>query len=191
MSKIKLIEKSQVSSEVADLYTQLEQTRGGTVPNLFMSMGYSASMLAPALGVADFVTAESKVSIKHKQLAYLATSRLNKCEYCLARHAVAGLKAGLNEEQIKALYQEGELASSPSFDNYEKTIICFAEELTRNANVHNDTFNHLREFFGDEEIVEIAYSVAVANMFNRLASGLGIELEPEFKQLYFVINAGS
>ena len=149
-------------------------------------MGYSASMIAPAMGVADFVTTQSKVSIKYKQLAYLATSRFNKCEYCLARHAVAGLKAGLSEANIQALYQEGDLASNPSFDNCEKTIIRFAEELTRTATVNYDTFETLREFFTDEEIVELTYSVAVANMFNRLASGLGIELEPEFKNLKFV-----
>lgn len=186
MSRIKLIGKNEASPEVAEVYAELEQTRGGKVPNLFMSMGYSASMLAPAMGVADFVTAESKVSIKHKQLAYLATSRFNKCEYCLARHAVAGLKAGLRDANVNALYQEGDLASNPSFDDREKAIIQFAEALTRDATVHPDTFDAIRKFFSDEEIVELTYSVAVANMFNRLASGLGIELEPEFKQLKFV-----
>jgi len=182
MSRIKLIDKSQVSGELAEIYAQLKQTRGGKVPNLFMAMGYSELMLAPAMAVADFVSAESKVKIKHKQLAYLATSRINNCEYCLARHAAAGLKAGLSEANIEALYQEGDLASNPCFDDCEKTIIRFSEELTRTATVQPNSFDALKNFFNDEEILELAYSVAVANMFNRLASGLGIELEPEFKK---------
>ncbi|MGE5657988.1 MAG: carboxymuconolactone decarboxylase family protein [Actinomycetota bacterium] len=185
MSRIKLIESSQVSGELADIYAELQKTRGGTVPNLFMAMGYSAAMLGPAMKAADFVTTESKVSVKYKQLAYLATSRLNQCEYCLVRHSVAGLKAGLTEAQIATFYQEGDLASHPVFDRREQAIIRFAEELTRTAQMNHDSFNAFREFFSDEEIVEVAYCVSVANMFNRLVSGLGIELEPEMKTLNF------
>lgn len=186
MTRIKLIEESNANPEVAEIYAELARTRGGAVPNLFMAMGYSAAMVGPAMQAADFVTTESKVSIKHKQLAYLATSRLNNCEYCLVRHSVAGLKAGLTEANIQAMYQEGDLASDSSFDNCEKTIIRFSEELTRNATVSAELFDSLKEFFNDEQIVELTYSVAVANMFNRLVSGLGIELEPEMKKLKFV-----
>jgi len=186
MSRIPLIDKSQVNQEIAELYTELEKTRGGKVPNLFRAMGYSKLMLEPAMRVADFVTTESKVLIKHKQLAYLATSRINKCEYCLARHSVAGLKAGLTEANIQALYHEGDLSSNPSFNEQEKAIIRLAEELAITATVQNDRVDILKQFFNDEQILELTYSVAVANMFNRLASGLGIELEPEFKELNFL-----
>lgn len=179
MSRIKLIEASEADTQVVESYQSLEQSRG-SVPNLFKALGYSGAMLGPALGVADFTGIESKVPIKEKQLAYLVASRLNNCEYCLERHSRAGLRAGMSQEQIAALHGEGELAESSAFNERERLIIYFAEELTRKATVSAEHFAALRPTFGDEEIAELALVVASANMFNRLASGLGVELEPEF-----------
>jgi uncharacterized peroxidase-related enzyme len=181
MTRIKLVEATQSDDpQVQESYRSLEQSRG-SVPNLFKALGYSGEMLGPALGVADFTTTQSKVPVKEKQLAYLAASRINHCEYCLERHARAGLKAGLSQSQIEALHQEGELVENSAFNERERLIIRFAEELTAQATVTSNHFAALRPTFSDEEIAELAFVVASANMFNRLANGLGVELEPEFR----------
>ncbi len=182
MSRVRQIPKSETTDAVTEMYEELERTRGGSVPNLFQALGYNAGMLGPALNAAAFVGAESKVPVKDKQLAYLAASRLNDCEYCLERHKVAALKVGFREEQAEALYKAGELADDAAFDPREKALIRYAEELSRTATSSPETFAALREFYNDEEIVEITFSVATANMFNRLVSGLGVELEPEFRK---------
>ncbi len=179
---MKLIEKAEVRDDVLPVYEQVELARGGTVPNMFKMLGYSKEMLEPALGVANFCGLETKVPARHKQLAYLAVSRKNDCEYCLERHSVAGLKQGLSAAQIEALHQPGELIDNPAFDNRERVIIRFAEELTITGNLTSETFELLREFYGDEEIVELVYTAASANMFNRLARAFEVELEPAFKK---------
>lgn len=181
MSRVKLVEKHEVEGELLSLYEQLERSRGGTVPNMFMALGYSAQILGPAVAAADFPNAETSVLPKEKQLAYLAASRVNHCEYCLERHSVAGKKAGLTDEQIHALHQEGDLAGRDAFTDRERVILRFAEELTRNVAVQTETFDSLRRYFSDEQIVELTYTVAQANMFNRIANGLQIELEPQFR----------
>lgn len=182
MSRVRQIPKSETSGAATEMYEELERTRGGSVPNLFQTLGYNAGMLGPALEIAAFIGATSKVPAKDKQLAYLAASRMNKCEYCLERHKVAALKVGFRENQAEALYKAGELAEDTAFDPREKAIIRYAEELTRTACSSPETFAALREFYNDEQIVEITFSVATSNMFNRLANGLGVELEPEFRK---------
>ena len=181
-NRVKLIEKAEVRGEVLPLYEQAEQSRGGTMPNMFKMLSYSNEMLESALGVANFCGLETKVPAKHKQLAYLTVSRVNDCEYCLERHSVAGLKQGLTVAQIEALHQPGELIDNPAFDNREKVIIRFAEELTKTGTLSSETFNLLHEFYGDEEIVELVYTASSANMFNRIAKALDVELEPAFKK---------
>jgi uncharacterized peroxidase-related enzyme len=181
MSRVKLVTKDQTEGKTLALYEEIERNRGGKVPNLFMALGYNAGIMSPAIDAALFIGAESRIPPREKQLAYLATSRLNGCEYCLERHALAAMKAGMTQAQVEALHREGELSEQPEFDNREKLIIRFSEEMTRISTVTPTMFENLREFFDDEEIVELTFVVASANMFNRLASALGIELEPEIK----------
>lgn len=181
MSRIKLVEKDDATPEIAPLYNELEKSRG-SVPNLFKAIAYSEKMLAPALGVADFVTTQSRVSILHKQLAYLIASRANNCEYCLERHARAAMKVGMSDAQVTALHQPGDLSQHPAFDERERLIIRYAEQLSNSPNTDPALFDVLRGTFDDEELAEITFVIAGANMFNRLVGGLGVELEASFKK---------
>src|SRR6478672_6578262 len=102
---------------VRELYAEMQAVRG-SVPNLFQLLGYSPKMLGPAIALANFAgSGDSRIPARHKQLAYLAASRVNGCHYCLERHAVAGAKAGLTPAQVESILAEnGELAESPAFD---------------------------------------------------------------------------
>lgn len=181
MSHVHLVTVEEAQGEVKTLYEGMIAVRG-TVANLFLALGHSSQMLAPAIALATFAGSEgSRVPARYKQLAYLAASRVNNCHYCLERHAVAGAKAGLTAAQVSAiLAEEGELTGSPAFDNKEKLIIRYAEELTRATSAQPETLAAMRESFDQEEFLEFTFVVATANMFNRLADGLNIELEPEF-----------
>ena len=64
VSRIKLVEQEEVTGELAGYYDELKITRGGLVPNLFKALGYSEEMLGPAIGVAGFVSATSKLPAK-------------------------------------------------------------------------------------------------------------------------------
>ena len=166
---------------VKELYEEMQAVRG-TVPNLFQLLGYSPKMLGPAIALANFAgSGDSRVPAHLKQLAYLAASRLNGCHYCLERHAVAGAKAGLKPAQVESILSgSGELAASPAFNEREKLIIRYSEELTRGISATPQTVAALQETMDEEEFLEITFVVATANMFNRLADGLAVELEPEY-----------
>jgi len=166
---------------VKDLYDQMKAVRG-TVPNLFQLLGYSPKMLGPAIALANFAGSEdSRVPAHLKQLAYLAASRLNGCHYCLERHAVAGAKAGLTAPQVEAILEDtGSLLDCPAFNENEKLIIIYSEELTQGTSGASSTITALKEIFDDEEFLELTFVIATANLFNRLADGLAVELEPEY-----------
>ncbi len=181
MAHVHLVTVEEAQGEVKSLYDGMIANRG-TVANLFLALGHSAQMLSPAIQLATFAGSEgSRIPARYKQLVYLAASRLNGCHYCLTRHAVAGAKAGLTESQVAAiLAHDGELVNSPAFDNREKLMIRYAEELTVKISASPETIAALQEIFDQEEFLELTFVVATANMFNRLADGLAVELEPEF-----------
>lgn len=176
MPYVKVVE--QPASDVAPLYDKLAASRGGKVPDLFRVLGHSAAMLSPAIAVADFVGMNSALSPKIKQIAYISASRYNKCEYCFERHLVAARKVGLTEEQELAFRDSRPLVESPAFDNAEKLVIQIAEELTANTQLAQTTLQSAKENFSEEQLVEIVFVTASANMFNRIANGLHVELEP-------------
>lgn len=182
MPHIHPVTPAEATGEVSDLYDELTKIRG-SVPNLFQLLGHSPKMLGPALALANFAgSSDSRVPAKHKQLAYLTASRLNYCDYCLKRHAVAGARAGLTPAQIDLILDptQPDLLDSPLFNAKEKLIIEYSLELTVNADVELATAAALKEFFDDEEYLELTFVISTANMFNRLAGGLAVELEPEY-----------
>jgi uncharacterized peroxidase-related enzyme len=177
----KMVEENEADPQIQPLYAKLAASRGGQVPNLFKAMGYDAAILGPAIEVADFVGAASSVSAKDKQIAYIAASRVNQCEYCQTRHTAAALKMGLREDQAQALSETANLLESSAFDATEKIIIALSEELTKTGHLSLATLQTASQSFSQTQLVEIIYVVASANMFNRIASGLHIELEAAFK----------
>jgi AhpD family alkylhydroperoxidase len=183
MPHIHPVKVEDASGEVKDLYEAMQAVRG-TVPNLFQLLGYSPRMLGPAIALAAFAgSSDSRVPARLKQLAYLAASRVNGCHYCLERHAAAGAKAGLTPQQVESILAEtGELAASPAFNSNERLIILYSEELTRGISAAAQTITGLKAFMDEEEFLEITFVIATANMFNRLADGLAVELEPEFQR---------
>ena len=80
---------------------------------------------------------------------------------------------GVTDEQIRALtfYER-----SPLFDAREKAVILFADRLTRSAAPMRDpALEDMRKHFGEDQIVELAMVVCMANFTNKFNDGLRVE----------------
>jgi uncharacterized peroxidase-related enzyme len=108
-----------------------------------------------------------------KELVYLAVALSNECPYCTAAHKAGAKKAGISEEEIRALETE----QYQDFSVPERAAIEYARELTQEASAF-ETGRILFGHFNDEQIVEITLIVAMANFTNRLNNGLGLLPEP-------------
>jgi AhpD family alkylhydroperoxidase len=107
-----------------------------------------------------------------KELVYLTVSYANKCAYCTAAHVASGSKAGVSDDEMRALQTEHDGA----FSGPERAAIQYARELTRTASAAS-TRDALSEHFDNEQIVEIALVAAMANFTNRFNNGLGLQPE--------------
>ena len=100
---------------------------------------------------------------------YLACSYGNTCPFCIASNLPGARKAGITEEEIRAL----ETGEDGSFPPAEKAAISYARELTRTAHAET-TRDELRAHYTDEQIVEITLVIGLSNLTNRFNNGLGI-----------------
>ena len=111
---------------------------------------------------------------KLRELAYIRTAMVNRCEYCEQAHRTLGRRAGLTDQQLADLVgYESSVAYTPA----EKSVLRYAEELTRTAQVNDGTFAEVAAHLTSAHIVELNLVVAIANFTNRFNMGLGIDVD--------------
>lgn len=105
------------------------------------------------------------------ELVYLRVSQINGCAYCMEMHAASLRAAGTPAAKLDAL--PGWRVSA-RFSARERAALAWAESLTAVDRSHapDGDFEPLREHFGEVEISDLCFAVALINAFNRLAVGL-------------------
>jgi len=80
---------------------------------------------------------------------------------------------GITDEQIRGLafYQR-----STAFDAKDKATILYAERVTRGAAaIREGTLQELRQYYSEDQIVELTLVICVANFTNRFNDALQID----------------
>src|SRR5579864_2414503 len=141
--------------------------------HFFRTMANRPEVLKTFVPFYGAVVGPGSVERRIKELVYLACSYANECAYCTAAHIASGKKAGISEEELRALQTEQDHA----FSEPERAAIRYARELTRTADAE-ESREDLFEHFTNEQIVEITLVAAMANFTNRFNNGLQLQPEP-------------
>ena len=163
------ISKENAAPEAQPILDKLTQGLG-KVPSFFGTMARVPEALVNFVPFYAAVIDHGTVERKYKELAYLKTSLINGCEYCYRAHSASGKKDGVTDEQIKALafYHR-----SSAFDAQEKAVILYAERMTRGAAaIRPPALDELKQYFNDDQVVELTLTVAIANLTNRFNDAL-------------------
>ena len=163
---IKPVEPSQ-NEFLADL-----EKRSHRANHFFRTMANRPEALKNFVPLYGAIMGPGAVDRRAKELVYLTVSYANKCAYCTAAHVASGRKAGVSEDEMRALQGGHDTGFSAS----ERAAIAYARELTLTADAAG-TRDALNEYFNDEQIVELTLIAAMANFTNRFNNGL--DLLPE------------
>jgi uncharacterized peroxidase-related enzyme len=166
MALIPLVEPSQ-----SELVTELE-SKGKRENRFFRMMAHKPEVLKSFVPFYSAVVGPGATDRRTKELVYLTVSMANECAYCTAAHKASAKKAGISDEEIRALETE----QLQNFSEPEREAIRYARELTESATAPT-AGEGLFQHFNDEQIVEITLVIAMANFTNRFNNGLGLEPE--------------
>ncbi len=100
---------------------------------------------------------------------YVAT--LNGCSFCMD---VSSKKARQLDIPSEKFQQLPDFRHSSHYPPAEQAALAYVEELTKQVEVSDSTFEALREHWTDREIIEITYAASAENFLNRLVKPLGI-----------------
>jgi uncharacterized peroxidase-related enzyme len=171
MAIVNYVSNQNAADKIKSVFEGMEK-KLGAVPNVFRVMAHSPEMLEAFLAL-NATLPRTELSGRLRELAYIKTSELNGCNYCLHHHRSLGKKAGLSDRQV------AETAGSETSDAYsdlERDVMRYAEEVTRHINVDDALVGRLKQQLGDRELVELAMTVGIANFTNRVTETLRMEL---------------
>ena len=164
---IKLVEPAQ-NEFLADL-----ERRSNRPNHFFRTMAQRPEVLKNFVPLYGAIMGPGSVDRRAKELVYLTVSYANQCAYCTAAHVASGRKAGVSEEEMRALQAE----QDEGFSAAERAAIQYARELSRTADAAH-TRAALGAHYNDEQVVELTLVAAMANFTNRFNNGLDLVPEP-------------
>ena len=161
--------KEEAAASVHPIFDRLTGAFGH-MPGFFATMARVPEALEHFMPLYGAVINKGKVEAKYKELAYLKTAQINGCEYCFRAHSASGKKNGVTDEQLKNL---NFYMRSPAFDAKEKATILYAERVTRGASaIREGAVKDLKQYYDDDQIVELTLTVCIANFTNRFNDAL-------------------
>jgi uncharacterized peroxidase-related enzyme len=171
MALVSYVSNDNAAEKIKPVFEGMEK-KIGAVPNIFRALAHYPEMLEGFLSLNSTLS-KTKLDGKLRELAYIKTSQLNGCDYCLHHHRVLGKKAGLSDQKIADTNQ---FETSDSYTELEKDVMRYAEEVTRHIDVSDSLFARLKAQLGDRELIELAMTVGIANLTNRVTETLRMEL---------------
>ncbi|HTZ36029.1 MAG TPA: carboxymuconolactone decarboxylase family protein [Stellaceae bacterium] len=114
---------------------------------------------------------------RYLELAIVAVSQVNACDYCVAHHKPFLAVEGVSAAGVDRLL---DYRDHPELDPVDRLVVEYAVAVTERANrLPQSLFTRLREHFAEAQIVELTLRIALCGFFNRFNDALQIEEEPE------------
>jgi AhpD family alkylhydroperoxidase len=120
------------------------------------------------LALETFVSKSSKFEPSLLELVKMRASQINGCAYCIDMHSKDARAQGETEQRLYALDAWRE---TPFFTDREQAALAWTEALTLISENHvpDAVFEHAKQHFSEEELVNLTMAVITINAWNRIA----------------------
>ncbi len=173
-SRIRLLERAEVTPEIAAVYDALRAARG-VVPSMFKVLAHTPAVAQGVAGFLKPLLGDGALPGWYKELVATRLSLLQKSAYAIRAHTLSAKQKGATEAQVAGVenFERG------PYTEKEKLGFRLAERLHRGADAVDDAFYaQLARAFAPAEIVELFLTAAAFEMFPRFVDGLRIPLTP-------------
>jgi uncharacterized peroxidase-related enzyme len=173
MSRVSIKTKDDLPAELHPLWDKMTtygafENQAGVMAHRPPIFGHTWSLL---VDLADTGT----LSKRHLEIALVAVSLLNKCDYCVSHHAPKLAIQGVSEAGADRLL---DYADHPELDAVDKLVVEYSIAVNNNwSKTRDEIFARLREHFSEAQIVELTWRIALCGAFNRFTDILQCDIE--------------
>ena len=132
------------------------KARGGRVLNIHRVSAHAPRLARAKAAYTSALREESSVPRTLQELLILRVAQIDRSEYELSVHRRVALECGVTPAKIEALASWN---TSGLFDPSERAMLAFAEQAAT-GEVDEHVFAGLQEWFGAQQIVELATLIA-------------------------------
>lgn len=147
----------------------------GFVPNLFAYMAEAPATVEAYLALNDLVTKTSLTGAQ-QQVALLAASVENQCDFCTVAHRAIGKAKGARQQTLDALN-----ARSPIADPADRALASFTQAMVRDRGRVSDA--EIQRFldagFSKQQVLEVVLVVSIKTLSNYINHLTRPEPNPE------------
>lgn len=174
MARLPYLDRDQLPEMERDIFDNLLAQRG-SIGNIFRTVAHSPLLLRRMLYFSDGLRNRTRLDRRFRELAILTVGRLTNAEYEYVHHQRLAKSVGVRQEQLDRL---AAWETDAAFNEQERAVIRYATEVTQDVKVANATFDALRKFLDNEQIVELTLNTAFYNMVVRFLVPMQVDLEP-------------
>jgi len=174
MARLPYLDRDQLPEMERDIFDNLLAQRG-SIGNIFRTVAHSPLLLRRMLYFSDGLRNRTRLDPRFRELAILTVGRLTNAEYEYVHHQRLAKSVGVRQEQLERL---ASWETDPTFNEQERAVIRYATEVTQNVKVDDATFDALRKFLDNEQIVELTLNTGFYNMVVRFLVPMQVDLEP-------------
>ena len=98
-------------------------------------------------------------------------SHLNDCKFC---SDFSEYEAAKNSVEGRKIIELLNYRNSNVYSDLEKALFSYLEEINATKSCSDETFNNLKKYFSEKEIIEITWLCAKENYYNMMAKPLNI-----------------
>ncbi|MBI4188017.1 MAG: carboxymuconolactone decarboxylase family protein [Chloroflexi bacterium] len=177
MARVSFMEKDKAHPMVKELF-ESNETRRGFVTNLAKVMGHCPYIGLNFQRLGNSLRKGEELPPKLRELTILRVGNLMQAEYEFKHHTIMGLQCGISQKQIDEV---SHWTTSKLFNEQERAILAYTDEVTRDIKVKDGTFAKLQSLFSEHTIVELTALIGYYCMVCRILVALQVELEPDIR----------
>ena len=114
----------------------------------------------------------SPISPALRYLITVRVSQLNGCPFCVDLNSSILLQRGIPFSKVNELKI---WRKSMLFNDIERTVLAYTEAITVTGNrVSEDMFKSLKNFFSEDQIIELTATIAFQNMSTKFNTALDV-----------------
>ncbi|MGE0225096.1 MAG: carboxymuconolactone decarboxylase family protein [Acetobacteraceae bacterium] len=176
MARVRSIESTELPPDLAEIY---ERFAAGYGPfrNQVAVFAHVPAALRHLMSMLMELRAANTLPKRYLELAIVAVSKLNACEYCVTHHKPFLVPEGISPAGVDRVldYQD-----HPEFDAIDRLVVEYTIAAWTAPNRLPDAlFDRLRAHFSEAQIVELTLRITLCGFFNKFNDALQIEEEAE------------
>jgi uncharacterized peroxidase-related enzyme len=176
MARVRDIDAAELPPDLSRIYEEFAGSYG-PFRNQVAVLAHVPAALRHLMPLLMELRAAATLPKRYLELAIVAVSQVNACDYCIAHHKPFLAVEGVSSAGVDRLL---DYRDHPELDAVDRLVVEYAIAATERPNrLPERLFDRLRRHFTEAQIVELTLRITLCGFFNKFNDALQIEEEPE------------